>query len=313
MTTNDEQKRHIYTVLDYIKNNLHTDLSLENLAEVSTYSPYHFHRLFNRIMGETPSDYVKRVRMEEAAHYLIYEPNMSVTEIAFKCGFSSNSYFTSAFKAFFKHSPKAWREGAYLEKFPRPYLDSKKSKQQSTNPKEPSETRGYNGFQWVDLARVKIERLPEMSVLFLQHFGAYTEEISNTWDQIYQYTETRDLITDETRMIGVPHNNPYITPENLCRYDCCITIPQGFQPEPHMKTKVFAASKYVFYEFEEAVSFADRGLLIECYSELYSYWLPKSGYKCLSTPMEIIELDSSSDRFKMEPKIVKIGLPILPK
>ncbi|WP_349408951.1 AraC family transcriptional regulator [Pseudalkalibacillus sp. SCS-8] len=313
MTDRDEQKRQIYNVLDYIKKNLECDLSLDKLAEVSTYSPYHFHRLFTDIMGETPSDYVKRIRMEEAAHLLIYEPNRSVTDIAMACGFSTLSYFTYAFKAYYQHSPKVWREGAYLEKFPRAYLDSKKSKQQSTNPKETENNNVYNEFQWVDLSRVKVERLPERQLAYLQHIGSYTDTIEQTWEKVYQFSETRDLITDDTTWIGIPHNNPYLTPSDRCRYDCCIALPKEAEITAPIKSTQLAEGKYVFYELEEPISFNERNFLIECYSELYSYWLPKKGYKCLSSPIEIIQIKPSGGAFDIHPKIIKIGLPIQPK
>ncbi|MGM7703225.1 AraC family transcriptional regulator [Pseudalkalibacillus sp. Hm43] len=313
MTDLHEQKKYIFNVLDYIKQNLHADLSLEKLAEVSTYSPHHFHRLFNRIMGETPSDYVKRIRMEEAAHLLIYEPKRSVTDIAMTCGFSSLSYFTYAFKEFYKHSPKEWREGAYLEKFPRPYLDSKKSKQRRTNLKETTENKGYNEFQWLDLSRVKVERLPELQLGYLQHIGTYSDEVHETWEKIYRFSETRDLIMEDTMWIGIPHNNPYLTPEDRCRYDCCISLQENMDPGTGLKTTQLPEGKFVFYELETPVEFNRRDFLIECYSELYSYWLPKSGYKCLSTPVEIIQLTQQQDSFDIQPLIKKIGLPIQPK
>lgn len=132
-TIDQEQRARINKVLEYIEANLDQILSLDTMAKVSKYSSFHFHRLFTDMMGETPADFVKRQRLEKAAHDLIYEPALSVTEIGMRCGFSSLSYFTTAFTERYGHSPRAWKEGAYLEKFPRRYLDSKKSKQKSNS------------------------------------------------------------------------------------------------------------------------------------------------------------------------------------
>ncbi|MBP1081926.1 MULTISPECIES: AraC family transcriptional regulator [Bacillus] len=63
----DQQQRiHIGKVMKYIEQNLDQKLSLEQLAKVSSYSQFHFHRIFTGLIGETPSDYVKRIRMEKA-------------------------------------------------------------------------------------------------------------------------------------------------------------------------------------------------------------------------------------------------------
>lgn len=64
-----------------------------------------------------------------------------------------------------------------------------------------------------------------------------------------------DLITEDTIMFGMPRNNPYITPLENCRYDCCITIPGGVPPGNGVDYAVFKGGKYVVYEFEEAVEY----------------------------------------------------------
>jgi AraC family transcriptional regulator len=67
-----EQQRQINKVLEYIDEHLSEALPLEKLAKVSTYSAYHFQRTFKAITGETPAGYIKRLRLENAAHFLIY-------------------------------------------------------------------------------------------------------------------------------------------------------------------------------------------------------------------------------------------------
>ncbi len=93
---------------------------------------------------------------------------MKVTAITVKYGFSSLSYFSSAFTDYFNASPRAWREGAYLEKFPRQYLHSKRSKQLSNNKEEKEEKQPYNQFQWIDLSKIKTVILPEETFIVQQ-------------------------------------------------------------------------------------------------------------------------------------------------
>ncbi|WP_088833642.1 AraC family transcriptional regulator [Paenibacillus tyrfis] len=308
-----EQRTRIGKVLEYIENHLDQTLNLDNLAKRSTYSPSHFHRLFTEMIGETPANYVKRRRLEKAAHDLIYEPKLAVTEIGQRYGFTSLSYFTTAFTERYQHSPRAWREGAYLEKFPRRYLHSKKSKQNSRNEQEMNPETRYTRFQWVDLSKVKTEMFPEGHIVLSHRFGPYTQELADTWEQIYRWAEARELITKGTRLLGVPRNNPYITPLDKCRYDCCIIVPSGTPTGNEVESGSFQGGKFVVYEFDEPIEYSRRDILIECYSELYSFWLPRSGYRYLGDPVELVQIRPNSSTLDLDCRITAISLPIEPK
>ncbi|PLR66232.1 AraC family transcriptional regulator [Bacillus sp. UMB0893] len=307
------QLKQINKAVEYIEENINEDLSLERLAKVSTYSPFHFQRLFKEMIGETPSGYVKRLRLENAAHLLIYEQELTITRIAFMCGFSSLSYFTYSFQAYFKTSPKRWREGAYLERFPREYMNSKKSKQLSTNTKADDEHSTYNEFRWLDLSKVKIVHFPECKMINRYNIGSYISGIPDVWEDIYRWANARGLIDQDTLMIGVPRNNPYITPPEKSRYDCRIAIRNVEElKKDDEETYAFNGGKYVLYEFEEPVRYSERSKLIECYSELYSFWLPRSGYRYLGNPIEFVRIEQVSGTLNLTCKISAIALAIEP-
>jgi transcriptional regulator GlxA family with amidase domain len=91
-----------------IENEPSADLSLDILAKQAGLSPFHFLRVFERLTGTTPHQYVLRMRLREAATRLATEPG-NILEIALDCGFHEASHFTRAFRAEFGVSPKAWR------------------------------------------------------------------------------------------------------------------------------------------------------------------------------------------------------------
>lgn len=313
MDQNQQQQIQIFKVIQYIEHHLMEDLPLKKLAEVSTYSPFHFQRIFKRIIGETPASYVKRLRLENAAHLLIYERQLSVTEIAMRCGFTSLSYFTQVFSSSFKASPREWREGTYLERFPREYEEnSKKSKQVRKNEEEVDRGRSYNKFRWLELSRVQVIDLPLCQTVLRHHIGAYSNRIANVWEDLYRWSKARDLVHADTLFFGVPKNNPYITPPEKSRYECHVEVDKPNQYEGESLGE-FSGGKHVVYEFEQPVSYKERGLLIETYSELYSYWLPRSGYKYLSNPVEWVTFVHNHDTLTVEAKIKAIGLAIEPK
>ncbi|MEH7525604.1 AraC family transcriptional regulator, partial [Bacillus sp. JJ1503] len=258
--------------------------------------------------------YIKRLRLENAAHFLIYEQQIPITQIAFMCGFSSLSYFTYSFNEYFKTSPKKWREGAYLERFPREYQDSKKSKLFSNNMKEENQSNTYNEFKWLDLTKVKIIEMPVCATVNRQSVGPYTRGIPGVWEDIYHWSKSRDLLNNNTFLFGVPRNNPYITPPEKSRYDCRIAInEEDLSKVDDELTYLFKGGKHVVYEFDEPVMYSERSKLIECYSELYSFWLPKSGYRYLGNPIELVELEPIEGSLSIECKIKAICLAIEPK
>ena len=87
--------------IDHISANLDQPLNLDKLAEAAGFSPWYFHRIFSAITGETPQDYVRRLRLERAANLLVKSPALSISEVALQSGFSSPSNFARVFKAFF--------------------------------------------------------------------------------------------------------------------------------------------------------------------------------------------------------------------
>ena len=99
----------INKVISYIDDHLAEDLSLASLPRIAAFSPFHFLRIFKAVVGENPIEYVKRVRVEKSAQYLIYRRDLSITEIAFLCGFSSSSIFSRAFSEHFKINARAFR------------------------------------------------------------------------------------------------------------------------------------------------------------------------------------------------------------
>jgi AraC family transcriptional regulator len=84
--------------IDYITANLDRRLRLEDVARAACFSPYHFHRIFRALMGETLAAFVKRVRLERAVYLLSHRDGARLTDVALACGFSSSSDFSRSFR-----------------------------------------------------------------------------------------------------------------------------------------------------------------------------------------------------------------------
>ena len=99
----------IALAVQHMNRHFEQDLSLGDYAALCNMSKYHFLRLFRDITGETPLKYRNNIRLEHAAE-LLREENLSVEEVSSLLGFSSASYFSSAFKHRFGVSPKYYQK-----------------------------------------------------------------------------------------------------------------------------------------------------------------------------------------------------------
>ena len=108
-TQRAEYLARVHRVMDYIEHHLGEPLSLETLAGVANFSPYHFHRVFSSSTGETRYQFILRLRLERAASKAARQPHLSLTAIALDCGFGSSVAFSRAFRAAFGTSATEWR------------------------------------------------------------------------------------------------------------------------------------------------------------------------------------------------------------
>jgi AraC family transcriptional regulator len=92
----------------YLAAHLDRDLDLDHLAGVACFSPFHFHRIYHALQGETVAESVRRMRLHRAALDLI-EGAMPVARIATRAGYGSQAAFTRAFRTAYGTPPAAYR------------------------------------------------------------------------------------------------------------------------------------------------------------------------------------------------------------
>ncbi len=81
---------------------------LEDLAAIAHFSPFHFHRVYSSIAGETVAATVRRVRLALATR-LLEQGGQSITQVALEVGYDSPQAFTRAFSQFTGQSPRAFQ------------------------------------------------------------------------------------------------------------------------------------------------------------------------------------------------------------
>lgn len=106
-----KQKEYIQkfnSLIEYIDDHYMEELNLEEIAEATGFSKYHFSRLFKQYTGFTFCDYLchRRIRVAEE---LLARPDLSITEVALQAGFPSISTFNRLFKQYKSCTPSEYR------------------------------------------------------------------------------------------------------------------------------------------------------------------------------------------------------------
>jgi len=276
-----EYSRRIQKSLKFISLNLDQTIRLDDVARASHFSPYHFHRIFHALVGETVNDYVSRKRMEQAVKRLVYQPGLSVTEVAEAGGFSSSANFAKAFKLYFGVSPSELRnqQSQYTDNSKIGKIFSKYGK--VFNPQEL-----YSQFVTKDnvfnpdkleemLMKVKVKEQQEKRIAYLTTPNGYElDSIFATWDKIIHWASVQGIESENQVRFAICHDNPTITPEEKCRYDAAIVVEPQVEIVPPYHQSVIPGGKYAVAYYKD-----DAEKISPFITELCSHWFPSSGYE----------------------------------
>ena len=89
------------------KNIGNAELSVDAIAEEVGISRVHLHRKMKELTGQTPHDFIRNIRLKQAAN-LLASHNMNITEVMYACGFNNSASFSTIFKKFYGMSPREY-------------------------------------------------------------------------------------------------------------------------------------------------------------------------------------------------------------
>ncbi len=279
----DEYISRINRVIDYVDAHIDENCSLQTLAEVACFSPYHFHRIFKALSGETLHQFTQRLRVEKAATQLINWPERSITDIALHCGFSSSAAFARSFKKTFHTSPSQWRFEKNLEKSKNCTIKSKKWKDfdissyyidQTTNERTWT-IKEENG----KILTVAVQDMPELYVAYVRHTGPYRgngELFENLFKKLIKWAGPRELLSSpEATFLSIYHDSPHITAEQKLRTSACLTVSEETSVTGEVGKMKIPGGKFAVARCELSGS--------DGYEEAWNFivggWLPESGYQ----------------------------------
>ena len=275
-----EYSKRISQAIDFITRHLANSPTVEEIAESANFSRFHFQRMFKAMLGESVAEFTRRIRLETAARRLWFNEGDDVTRIAMDLGFSSSQNFAKAFKKHFAISATDFRANKWdrLRE-----LDGN-----STNGNMASlRAVVLSGEDHVDPSRlltesdpkdfgdkVKVTHMDPFNVVYLRHFGSYNDKaIEIAYRRLERFAEPQGL-NQPDRYVGIPWDDPYVTPDDKCRFDACLIVDDSTQVEPDMSRLEVPAARYAVYQCQVENNDFDQP-----WNELLRDWLPQSGFQ----------------------------------
>jgi AraC family transcriptional regulator len=256
LTTRSDYAMRLERVFRWLADHLDDTLDLARLAEVAAMSPYHFHRTYHAMQGETAAETVRRLRLHRAAVELI-TGELPVPRVARRAGYGSQEAFTRAFKAAYGVPPARYRASFV------PSLTPKRTE---------------DAMDTTTTYHATIRETPALRVAALAHSGDYIN-IGSTFERLMAMAGGQGLLGPWTRSFGVYYDDPASTPREALRSDACLTLPDGKLPSGELQVREIRGGRYAV-----TLHVGPYAELHFPYTWLYGTWLPKSGEEPADAP-----------------------------
>jgi len=255
-TTRSEYAERLERVFLWLADHLDDTPDLTRLAEVACLSPYHFHRVYRAMQGETAADTVRRLRLHRAAVELI-TGELPIPRIARRAGYGSQEAFTRAFKAAYGVPPARYRASFV-----------------------PTQTahRLEDAMEATTTYEATIRTTPALRVAALAHRGEY-QSVGSTFERLMALAAGQGLLGPDTRTFGIYYDDPSATPVSALRSDACVVIPDGRTPTGDLQLREIRGGRYATVLHVGPYAELDRP-----YRWLYGTWLAQSGEEPADAP-----------------------------
>jgi AraC family transcriptional regulator len=269
-------------VTAYVYDHLHEDLNLQTLADVAALSPYHWHRIYHSIRGETIAATVRRLRLQRAAADLA-QTARTVEDIAVRAGYGGAQAFTRAFSDAYALPPATYREQGSHSDFKPGQLDA---------------PRG----SW----SIKTRRVPAIQMLSIEHRGPYLT-IGKSFEALFGRAGAQNLLPSNIRMVGIFYDDPTIVPEDKLCSRAAIEATKTTEVIPPLERVEIKGGDYAILRHKGP--YAD---MRAAYLWLFGTWLPQSGREAADAPVFEDYLNSPSQTPPSE-LLTDMYLPLLEK
>lgn len=264
--------------INYIEENLDSDIDLKKAAEIAVQSPSNFQRVFSVICDVSIAEYIRRRRLTLAA-FELQNTNIKIIDLALKYGYDSPEAFTRAFRGMHFISPSlARKNGAILKAFPRISLQLTIKGVYEMNyrieKKEAFQVYGVEDFyKFEDIKNAQGVSIPEVWQQMCKD-GGYQKLIASTpanWHEMAGFDRSNGAVLAFDSYYNIGDTTfPYLIG--------CYRTPSS-DVEGYTIVDVPEASWAVF------TTMCENGVLDlrTLKSQIYTEWLPTSKYKIVES------------------------------
>jgi len=271
-----DHRRRIERVLCHIRANIGGELTLEALAGIACFSPFHFHRIFAAHVGETLFEHIRRIRLESAARRLLASSE-PITAIAFDAAYDTPASFAKAFKKFYGVAPSEYRA--------------------ARGAASPSIQAYNNNHNHTDQRRIimqpEMRTLPERRVLYVTRTGIENGDFSRAakaaFAAIIGYIDGNGLWGSVVACVALCPDDTATTPAEECRYQAGVIIRDQVPVAGEVEMMTIGAGRWAVFVHEGRYN-----TLAETWGSIYRDWLPASGMELRDVaPYELYLNDAS--------------------
>jgi AraC family transcriptional regulator len=255
-TTLSDYADRLERVFRHLADHLDDTLDLARLADVACLSPYHFHRVYRAMQGETAADTVRRLRLHRAAVELI-TGELPIARVARRAGYGSQEAFTRAFKSAYGVPPARYR-ASFVPL--------------------PTANRQEDAMEMMTY-EAAIRTTPPIRVAALPHRGPYMS-IGSTFERLLALAGGQGLLRSGIRTFGIYYDDPAATPVNALRADACLAVPAGSEPGGELQVREIRGGRYAVVLHVGPYAELERP-----YKWLYGTWLAQSGEEPDNAPI----------------------------
>lgn len=259
-----DHERRIEEAVAYLIENLDDPVELTELADHVCMSRFHFHRVFQALLGETVGEMVRRLRMERAAHFL-RTSDRPITMIAFESGYATLEAFIRAFRGSFGYTPSAFRRRlTYDGHLPTPngqHFDDPQGKR----------LRFVTPLGKTSM-NIEIREVAPRRAVCVAHQGPYYM-IGGAFGRIAEWVKSSGTPAQEG--IGIYYDDPSMVPADQLHAHAGQLVAEDFTTnDPAVEVVDIPGGLYAV-----ATHMGPYDGLPKAWDEMYNRWFPTSGYE----------------------------------
>lgn len=242
-------------VVDYIHEHLEEDVSFDRLAEIAHLSPYHWHRIYTAMRGETITATIRRLRLQRAADRLA-NSDLAIAAVAERAGYGSADAFGRAFKEAYGMAPAAYRAGGSHAAF-----------------KTASRQQDANGFP------ISLVTVPATRCAAAMHVGSYMQ-IDQAMNRLFAELTAQRIVPPEPRMMAAFFDDPDLVTADELRSQACVPVDDEVALAPPLEETTLRGGLYARLRYQGP--YAD---MKDAYRWLLGVWLPSSDFEAADAPV----------------------------